>query len=84
MNEFSVMQNISINFYFSQYNGLCSEFQCLDWFEYQFDEALKRFFIIPKTVHTKILPDQLETQFIYLNFGKINGGNTALKNLYLH
>lgn len=32
----------------------------------------------------KILPDQLETQFIYLNFGKINGGNKALKNLYLH
>lgn len=65
MNEFSVMQNVSINFYFFQYKRLCSEFQCLDWFGYKFNEASKRFFIMPKV---SFFINWL-TQLIHLNFG---------------
>lgn len=48
MNEFSVLQNVSIKFYFFQYERLCSEFQYLDWFGYEFNEASKRYFLMLK------------------------------------
>lgn len=66
MNEFSVMQNVSIKFYFFQYERLCSEFQCLDWFGYDLYEASKRFFFNAKGV---LFYQPRLTQLVHLKFG---------------